>query len=127
MKRFFKMLIILSVMSITTVVFAMSGKEVFDNFCTTCHSPSMAPMFNAPGAQDSSAWTVRKNDAFDRAVSKNSSISSTTGDEKYEHIINELLSVATEGTSKGMPPKGTCADCTDDELKSVIKFMSSDK
>ncbi len=84
----------------------------------------MAPMFNAP-AVHTSDWDVRKADAFDRAVEKNSAAKGTTGDLKYEYIMNELLSIAKEGTPRGMPPNGTCMDCSDDELKSVINFMSS--
>jgi len=122
--RFLNCLFFLVILSLGNVVFALSGKEVFDNYCTTCHSPAMAPMFNAPPAQDAGAWDVRKKDAFDRAVNKNSSISKSSGEEKYEHIVNELLSTAKEGTPKGMPPKGTCMDCSDDELKSVIVFMA---
>jgi len=102
-----------------------SGKDIFDRFCTACHSPSMAPMFNSPAAHDVDAWNVRKSDAFNRAVENNSSIKNASGSEKDEHSINELLNSAINGTEKGMPPRGTCNDCTDDDLKSVIKFMSS--
>ena len=102
-----------------------SGKDIFDRFCTACHSPSMSPMFNSPAAHDVDAWNVRKSDAFNRAVDKNSSIKNAKGAEKDEYSINELVNSAIEGTDKGMPPRGTCNDCTDNDLKSVIKFMSS--
>ncbi len=96
---------------------AENGKEIFDRYCTVCHSPSMAPMFNAPAAHDLNAWNERKELAFNRAANKNGDV------EKIS--INELLETAKVGTDKGMPPKGTCSDCTDEELKSVIIFMSS--
>jgi hypothetical protein len=36
--------------------------------------------------------------------------------------MDDLLKVAKAG--KGMmPPKGTCMDCTDDELRAVIQYM----
>lgn len=102
-----------------------NGKDIFDRFCTACHSPAMAPMFNSPAAHDIDAWNMRKNDAFDRAVEKNSSIKNSTGTQKDEYSINELVNSAINGTDKGMPPKGTCNDCSEDDLKSVINFMSS--
>jgi len=102
-----------------------SGKDIFDRFCTACHSPSMAPMFNSPPAHDVDEWQVRKNDAFDRAVENNASIKGSSGSDKDNYSIDELVQSAINGTDKGMPPKGTCNDCTDDDLKSVIEFMSS--
>jgi cytochrome c5 len=99
-----------------------SGKEIFDRYCTVCHSPAMAPMFGAPAAQDLSAWNERKKLAYDRAVEKGSVLSDKS---KEWNSINELLETAKVGTDKGMPPKGTCSDCTDDNLRSIIEFMSS--
>ncbi|HIH2762920.1 MAG TPA: c-type cytochrome [Candidatus Azoamicus sp.] len=104
---------------------AESGKEIFDRYCTVCHSPAMAPMFGAPAAHDLNSWNDRKKMAFERAIEKNSSIANESGDKKESYSMNELLETAKMGTDKGMPPKGTCSDCTDDELTSVIKFMSS--
>lgn len=120
-----KKITILFLLLISSLVFAKTGKEIFDSYCTTCHSPAMAPMFNAPAAHNKDAWETRKNDAFNRAVEKNSAVKKSTGSEKEDYILNELLSTAISGTVKGMPPKGTCMDCTDDELKSVIKFLSN--
>lgn len=105
--------------------YANSGKAIFDSYCTVCHSPSMAAMFNAPAAHDMSAWNDRKENAFSRAIANDNSIKDAVGEKKEIHIINELVKTANSGTDKGMPPKGTCTDCTDDDLKSVIKYMSS--
>lgn len=99
-----------------------SGKDIFDRYCTVCHSPGMASMFGAPAAQDLSAWNERKKLAYDRAVEKNSIVADKPKD---WNSINELLETAKTGTDKGMPPKGTCSDCTDENLVSVIEFMSS--
>lgn len=99
-----------------------SGKDIFDRYCTVCHSPTMAPMFGAPATHDLSAWNERKKIAYDRAVEKNSIVADKSKD---WNSINELLDSAKIGTDKGMPPKGTCGDCTDENLVSVIEFMSS--
>lgn len=120
-----KKLFVLFLLLFFGMSFAKSEKEIFGSYCTTCHSPAMAPMFNAPAAHDMNAWNVRKNDAFNRAVEKKSSIKGAIGNEKEEYILNELLTTAINGTVKGMPPKGTCMDCTDEELKTVIKFITS--
>lgn len=104
---------------------AESGKEIFDRYCFVCHSASMAPMFGAPAAHDLNAWNERKEMAFNRAVVSDSTIKDVAGDKKDFYSVNELLKTANNGTDKGMPPKGTCNDCTDDDLKSVIKYMSS--
>jgi cytochrome c5 len=36
--------------------------------------------------------------------------------------IVDLVKVAISGTG-AMPPKGTCMDCSDDELKAAIEHM----
>jgi cytochrome c5 len=38
--------------------------------------------------------------------------------------IDTLLTHATNGLN-AMPPKGTCADCSGDELKNAIEYMLS--
>jgi len=104
-------------------LFANSGKDIFDRYCTTCHSSTMAPMFNAPAAHDIDAWNERKANAFANIL--DDSIKNLDNEKKDEYSINQLAKSAMVGTDKGMPPMGTCADCTEDDLKSVIKFMSS--
>jgi len=123
--RYFSVFSLFLLMCFSSSLFANPGKDIFDRFCTACHTPAMAPMFNSPAAHDIDAWTVRKDDAFSKAVEKDSSVSNVSAAEKDEISINELVKSAINGTDKGMPPKGTCTDCTDDELKSVIEFMSS--
>ena len=118
-------LFIVFVMFFSSSLFAESAKDIFDRFCTVCHSPSMAPMFNSPAAHDINAWNDRKESVFNRSIEQDGSLKNISGSEKDEHCINELVKSAILGTDKGMPPKGTCSDCTDDELKSVITFMSS--
>ncbi|HIH2762605.1 MAG TPA: c-type cytochrome [Candidatus Azoamicus sp. MARI] len=110
---------------VSASLFANNGKDIFDRFCTACHSPSMSPMFGSPALHDVAAWDERKNNAFDRAVENEPSLKSAVGKQKEEISLKELVNSAISGTDKGMPPKGTCNDCTDDDLKTVIKFMSS--
>lgn len=108
----------------TSMVSARTGKEIFNNYCTTCHSPSMASVFGAPAANDKSAWEVRKELAFKRAIEKNKFNESDLIIKERE-ILGALLLTAKQGTPKGMPPKGTCSNCTDDELLDAIKYLSA--
>ena len=41
---------------------------------------------------------------------------------RIESGIDNLLMVAIAGKG-GMPPKGACMDCSDNELKSAIQYM----
>ncbi|MDP6727780.1 MAG: c-type cytochrome [Gammaproteobacteria bacterium] len=41
---------------------------------------------------------------------------------RIERGIDEVLKVAIAGKG-GMPPRGTCMDCTDNELKSAVQYM----
>ncbi|HFL8819467.1 MAG TPA: c-type cytochrome [Candidatus Azoamicus sp. OHIO2] len=105
---------------ISMPVSANTGKDIFDRYCTVCHSPSMAKMFNAPAAHDLHAWNERK----EIALSKNIEIN-LTDENRDEEAIKKLVVSATNGTDNGMPPMGTCMDCTDNDLKAAITFMSS--
>lgn len=76
---------------------ARSGEDVYNASCSACHSSGVAgaPIY---GTAD---WA-----------------------EKGKKGIDSLLSTALSGIN-AMPPKGTCADCSDDELKSAIEYMVS--
>lgn len=75
-----------------------SGEDIYNSHCTTCHATGVA---GAPKL-GSHEWKVRL-------------------DEKG---IDTLLTHALGGFN-AMPPKGTCNDCSDDEIKSAIEFMLS--
>ena len=75
-----------------------SGEDVFNSACTACHSTGAA---GAPKIGDKEAWAPRI----------------ATG-------IDTMLEVAIKGKN-AMPPRGTCGDCSDDELKSAIEYMVS--
>lgn len=78
-----------------------SGEEVYGKFCTACHG---AGVLGAPKMGDSAAWEARlanHNGSFD-----------------------ELVQSAINGIG-AMPPKGTCVDCSDEEIAAAISHMSS--
>ncbi|MAH00422.1 c-type cytochrome [Halopseudomonas aestusnigri] len=74
-----------------------SGADVVGKFCSACHS---AGVLGAPKIGDTAAWTARHG-----------------GD------LDMLLANAVAGLN-AMPPKGTCGDCSDEELMAAIKEMS---
>lgn len=78
---------------------ARSGEEVYGKFCTACHSTGL---LNSPKTGDSAAWAAK---------------SEKSGG------LDGLLKNAISGIN-AMPPKGTCGDCSDDELKAAIQHMS---
>lgn len=75
-----------------------SGDAVYNASCVACHSTGAA---GAPKLGDSAAWGPRAAKGMD-----------------------VLLTNATNGIN-AMPPKGTCAACSDDELKAAVEYMLS--
>ncbi|MBF2755034.1 MAG: cytochrome c5 family protein [Gammaproteobacteria bacterium AqS3] len=75
---------------------ARSGEAIYGAHCTTCHATGVA---GAPMLGDVAAWAPR----------------AATG-------MGELLRISISGIG-GMPPKGTCMDCSDDEMRSAIRYM----
>jgi len=78
---------------------ARSGEDVYGKFCTACHGSGL---LNAPKTGDTAAWSARA---------------------EKDGGLDGLLANAISGLN-AMPPKGTCADCSDDELKAAIQHMS---
>ncbi|QGZ29564.1 c-type cytochrome [Stutzerimonas stutzeri] len=78
---------------------ARSGADVYGKFCTACHGSGL---LNSPKTGDSAAWSARADAAGG---------------------LDGLLKHAISGIN-AMPPKGTCGDCSDDELKAAIQHMS---
>lgn len=75
---------------------ARSGKEVYDASCMACHATGAA---GAPKTGDAAAWADR--------LAKGK-------DTLYNNSINGF---------NGMPAKGLCMTCSDDELHAAVDYM----
>jgi len=73
-----------------------SGKDLYSTVCTTCHGTGV---LNAPKFGNAGDWGPRIAKGLDTL---------------YTHAI---------GGFNAMPPKGTCAACSDDEIKGAVKYM----
>ena len=73
-----------------------AGADVYSGFCMACHGTGAA---GAPKVGDKAAWEPR-----------------------FAQGMDTLLNHAVNGI-RAMPPKGTCGDCSDDELKGAIAHM----
>lgn len=71
-------------------------QDIYGQYCTVCHQQGLA---GAP--------RFRSEDWKSRLAGRN---------------IQELLKSAIQGIN-AMPPRGTCANCTDDELRQAIEYM----
>jgi cytochrome c5 len=78
---------------------ALTGAEVVAKYCGACHT---AGVLGAPKIGDSADWNNR---------------AATQGG------LDGILAKAISGINM-MPAKGTCATCSDDELRAAIKVMS---
>ena len=78
---------------------AKTPDEVIAKHCNACHSTGL---LGAPKIGDAAAWGERA---------------------KKEGGLDGLLAKAISGIN-AMPPKGTCADCSDADLKGAIQKMS---
>ncbi|MTI14247.1 cytochrome c5 family protein [Sansalvadorimonas verongulae] len=77
-----------------------SGESVYNSFCTACHTVGV---LGAPKKGDDAGWQAKLAAAGS---------------------YNQLLTNAIKGVGSAMPPKGTCADCSDDEISGAIQYMS---
>jgi cytochrome c5 len=75
---------------------AMSGEQVYNQFCGTCHAAGVA---GAPVLGDTAAWAPRIAQGMDLL---------------WDHTLNGI---------NAMPPKGTCMACSDDDLRAVLDYM----
>jgi len=74
----------------------MSGDQVYNQYCFACHATGVsgAPLFG-----DAVQWEPR--------VAKG---------------MDELMKSTLNGLN-AMPPKGTCVNCSDDDLKAAVQYM----
>ncbi|MCH2555761.1 MAG: c-type cytochrome [Alcanivorax sp.] len=82
---------------LTSGVQADAVKERYDQSCTYCHSSGAA---GAPKTGDQAAWKPRLEKGMDTLV---------------KHV--------KEGYN-AMPPGGMCGDCSDEEYRALIEYMS---
>lgn len=75
-----------------------TGEQVYQQFCGTCHKTGVA---NAPKFADKAAWEPR--------IAKGKDV-------LYQSAINGVAGTA-------MTPKGSCMNCSDDELKAAVDYM----
>lgn len=77
---------------------AKTPEEIYNSSCMACHATGAA---GAPKVGDAAAWAPRIAQGADTL---------------HKHAI---------GGFNMMPPKGTCAACSDDEIMAVVDFMVS--
>ena len=73
-----------------------SGEEIYNKSCMSCHMTGAA---GAPKLGDIAAWAPR-----------------------IEQGIDTLHTHAIQGI-RGMPPRGLCMDCSDDEVKATVDYI----
>lgn len=78
---------------------ARTPDDIIAKHCNACHGTGL---LGAPKIGDAAAWKDRAD---------------------HQGGLDGILAKAITGINS-MPPKGTCADCSDDELKGAIKKMS---
>lgn len=83
----------------TTASAGRSADEIISKHCSVCHTTGLV---GAPITGETAAWQ-------ERADAKGG--------------LEGLLQTSITGLN-AMPPKGTCSDCTDEELMGAIKAMS---
>lgn len=73
-----------------------SGEQIYNQSCFVCHGAGVA---GAPIVGDKGAWTDR--------IAKG---------------MDVLMANAANGIN-AMPPRGTCMDCSDEELQASVQYM----
>ncbi|MCL1141061.1 c-type cytochrome [Shewanella pneumatophori] len=84
-------------LTLSTNVLAQDGKAVYDKACQVCHSMGVA---GAPKSHDAAAWEPRLGKGMDALVS------------------------SVKSGLNAMPPGGMCTDCSDEDYKNAIEYMS---
>lgn len=79
---------------------ANAGEERYKSTCAVCHATGVA---GAPKFRNEADWKARASAGMD-----------------------EMLKIAIQGKG-GMPPKGTCMQCSDEELRKTIEYMIPQK
>jgi len=75
---------------------ARSGKEIYEASCAMCHA---TPAMGAPVFGNAESWSTR-----------------------FAKGEETLINNAINGIN-GMPPMGTCASCSEDDMAITVKYM----
>ena len=73
------------------------GKKTYERYCFTCHAAGVA---GAPALDDEQAWAPR-----------------------LARGREALLKSVVQGMPPGMPPKGLCNTCTEEQILESIDYM----
>lgn len=73
------------------------GQATYEHYCITCHRDGLA---GAPKFRNESDWKTRL----------------------AKQKLDELTATAIKGLN-AMPPKGTCSECSEEEIKQAIQYM----
>jgi cytochrome c5 len=95
-----KMIITAAMAALVSVGSQAAAPAKYGATCFACHGTGAA---GAPMTGDAAAWKPRLEKGMDTLVT---------------HAKNGL---------NAMPPRGLCMDCTDEEFKELIIFMSTSK
>ena len=92
-----KWMVALAALLLTSAVSADAIEDRYNKSCVFCHGSGAA---GAPKTGDQAAWAPR-----------------------LEKGMDTLLEHTRSGIG-AMPPRGMCADCSDDEFRALIEYMS---
>ncbi|MFD2631143.1 c-type cytochrome [Idiomarina piscisalsi] len=76
-----------------------SGEQVYNKYCTACHTSGV---MGAPKINNAADW-----------------------EDRLAQGMDTVLKHAVEGFN-AMPPKGTCSDCSEEEIQAAIDYMIED-
>lgn len=82
---------------------AANGKAVYDRACFACHIDAVDGVAGAAGLQNKARWQAQADKGWKTLL---------------EHATNGFT-----GEYGTLPPKGTCADCTEKDLFDAISYM----
>jgi cytochrome c5 len=74
----------------------LTGEAVYNQFCFACHASGVG---GAPVLGDVAGWAPRMEQGMDTL---------------WDHTLNGI---------NAMPAKGTCMNCSDDELRGAMQYM----
>ena len=97
MKKLAFVVALMAVAGAATAEGTRDTTELYNRACMACHASGAA---GAPKTGDTAAWAPR-----------------------LEKGMDVLIASAKNGLN-AMPPRAMCMDCTDDEYKALIEFMS---